>query len=126
MKAKYTQAFKQQAVQKALNRADGVSLRSITDQLGVGYSTIEKWIRLSRAQKLEISDLHTDEWGTPMSTERKPQEWNLEQRMEMIFILQSCVSAPTKRKMSLLVFLVCNSPQSRSWTKLGTISSYLR
>ena len=89
MKAKYTLAFKQQAVQKALSRSDEVSLRSITDQLGVGYSTMEQWIRLSKAQKLESTTPYTDKMASRMTTERKPQDWSLEQRLEMIMACAS-------------------------------------
>ena len=40
MKAKYTQSFKIQAVEKALNRSEETGLSEIAENLGVGYSTL--------------------------------------------------------------------------------------
>jgi len=84
MKPKYTLAFKQQAVKKALSRSEGVTLRAIAEQLGVGYSTLEQWIRLSHAQQLDLSIDSTEEESSPMTPERKPQQWSLQERLEMV------------------------------------------
>ena len=40
MKARYTQSFRMQAVEKALSRSTGIGLREISNELGVGYSTL--------------------------------------------------------------------------------------
>ena len=42
MKARITQSFKQQAVEKGLNRTEGTSLLEIAETLGEGYSTLGK------------------------------------------------------------------------------------
>ncbi|HIG64928.1 MAG TPA: IS3 family transposase, partial [Methyloprofundus sp.] len=43
MRARFTQSFKIQAVEKALERACDVSLKEIADDLGIGQSTLGKW-----------------------------------------------------------------------------------
>ena len=48
MRAKFTQSFKIQAVEKALNRSSITSLREVADCLGVGLSTLDKWVVKSR------------------------------------------------------------------------------
>ena len=53
MNQKFTQAFKIQAVEKALSRAEGISLIEIAESLGVGYSTLQKWIVKSKNHQLE-------------------------------------------------------------------------
>jgi len=50
MRARFTQSFRLQAVEKALNRANDVNLSDIANVLGVGYSTLTKWITQSRNQ----------------------------------------------------------------------------
>ena len=52
MRARYNQSFKQQAVEKALSRSDGTILAEISDSLGIGHSTLHKWIVKSRNQQL--------------------------------------------------------------------------
>jgi len=42
MRAKFTQSFKIQAVEKALSRSDDTSLGEIAAGLGVGYSTLQR------------------------------------------------------------------------------------
>ena len=42
MKARFTQSFKIQAVEKALERANDVSLKDIADDLRIGQSTLGK------------------------------------------------------------------------------------
>jgi len=44
MSQKFTQAFKIQAVEKALIRTEGVSVSEIAESLGVGYSTLPPYV----------------------------------------------------------------------------------
>lgn len=44
MRSTYTDGFKEQAIQKALQRAPRRSLRSVAEELGCGYSTLHRWI----------------------------------------------------------------------------------
>lgn len=79
MRAKFTQSFKIQAVEKALNRANDVNLSDIADVLGVGYSTLNKWITQSKNQEFEhVSDSRT------MATEKRPQDWSSEDKLNLI------------------------------------------
>jgi len=84
MTAKFTQSFKLQAVEKALNRSDGTSLETVAASLGVGYSTLQKWMAKSRNHELE-SDMNTELLSAPYLTkEKRPQDWSLEERLEMV------------------------------------------
>ena len=56
MGIRHTQSFKIQAVEKALSRSPQTSLQEIADSLGVGYSTLGKWISKSRKHELEYVD----------------------------------------------------------------------
>ena len=56
MSQKFTQAFKIQAVEKALSRAERISVLEIAESLGVGYSTLQKWIVKSKNHEFESSE----------------------------------------------------------------------
>ena len=48
MSPKFSQSFKKQAVEKALNRQDNTTLKEVADSLGVGLSSLTRWTRLIR------------------------------------------------------------------------------
>lgn len=75
--ARFTQQFKVQSVEKALSRRADQTLKNIADDLCVGQSTLQRWIRLAKDNKLEKSE-------SPMSKEKSPQDWNKAQRLEAI------------------------------------------
>ena len=75
--ARSTQEFKVQSVEKALSRRADQTLKNIADDLGVGQSTLQRWIRLAKDNKLEKPE-------SPMSKEKSPQDWNKAQRLEAI------------------------------------------
>lgn len=81
MSSKFTQSFKIQAVEKALTRDEGERLEDIAKALGVGFSTLQKWIRLSKDQHLEPS---FPEHLQVMTNEKRPQDWSLEERLSMV------------------------------------------
>ncbi len=83
MGIRHTQSYKIQAVEKALSRSSETSLQEIADSLGIGYSTLGKWISKSRKHELEQVD--------PMmkTKEKRPQDWCLEERLKMVI---SCAS----------------------------------
>ncbi len=81
MRARFTQAFKIQAVEKALERASDVSLKEMADNLGVGQSTLGKWIGLTQKQQLEPTQ-NTE--VTSMTKSKRPQDWNAEDRLNMV------------------------------------------
>ena len=84
MRARYTQSFKRQAVEKALSRADGTTLAEITDSLGIGQSTLNKWIVKSRNQQLGSSSEHDSASIGGVRKEKRPQDWNQEERLDML------------------------------------------
>ena len=73
----FTQAFKVQSVEKALSKRPEQTLKEIAAMLGVGYSTLQTWIRLAKDNKLEKPN-------TIMSKEKSPNDWTKEQRLEAI------------------------------------------
>ncbi len=84
MRARYTQSFKRQAVEKALSRTDGTTLAEITDSLGIGDSTLHKWIVKSRNQQSGSSSEHDDASTGGVRKEKRPQDWSQEERLEMV------------------------------------------
>ena len=50
--AKFNQAFKVQCVKKVLSKRSDQTVKDIADQLGVGYSTLQKWIRFKKGTDL--------------------------------------------------------------------------
>ena len=83
MSLKFTQSFKVQAVKKALNRGEEESIEAIAEALGIGFSTLQKWIRLSKNQHLEHP---LPEQLQTMTKEKRPQDWSLEERLSMVVI----------------------------------------
>nr|WP_193051462.1 transposase [Pseudoalteromonas undina] len=79
MRRRFTQEFKVQAVEKALSQCDDVRLEDIADDLGVGYSTLQRWIALAKKHQLE-----THQTGSQMTAEKRPQDWSLEERLNAI------------------------------------------
>ncbi|UVW34159.1 transposase [SAR92 clade bacterium H455] len=56
MGTKFTQSFKMQAVaKKVLRRKQGVNIEEVAINMGVGYSILQKWIRISKSQEFETS-----------------------------------------------------------------------
>jgi transposase-like protein len=86
MSLKFNQSFKVQAVEKALNRGEGVGIENIAKELGVGFSTLQKWIRLSKDQNLEHP---LPEQRQAMTIEKRPQDWNLADRLSMVICCDS-------------------------------------
>jgi len=90
MRARFTQSFKVQAVEKALSRSDNVSVQDIADSLGVGFSTLHSWIRRSRNHEFEIA---SEDEIRVMTKDKRPQDWSLEERLDMVI---SCASLNDK------------------------------
>lgn len=75
-----TTSFKQQAVEKALGRGPGVTLGELAEEWGVGRSTVQRWIRESRVR----TPIKTGPKIEKMKTEKRPQDWSLEERLKMV------------------------------------------
>jgi transposase-like protein len=54
MSQKFTEGFKIQAVEKALNRSPEITLVELAQTLGVSRSALQRWITQSRDHQLEL------------------------------------------------------------------------
>ena len=85
MKARFTQSFKIQAVEKVLERVSGATIKDMADNLGVGHSTLGKTIILAKKQKLEPLQNKAQR----MKKEKRPQEWSAEEKLNMVIACAS-------------------------------------
>jgi transposase-like protein len=85
MSQKFTQAFKIQAVEKALRRKEGTSILEIAETLGVGYSTLQKWIVKSKNNEFEPAE--------SLTKEKRPQDWSKEERLNIVIECGSLTEA---------------------------------
>ena len=74
MAKRFSAEFKKQAVEKALSRQKNVAICDVAKDLGVGYSTLTKWI--SKAE-LQVSSQEAQ-------SDERPSEWSAKQRLEAI------------------------------------------
>jgi transposase len=84
MKGRYTPSYRVHAVEKALNRSEDIPLKEIAHSLGVAYSTIKNWIYLARKQELEPLKNNEISNDNIMMKEKRAQNWNLEEKLNMI------------------------------------------
>ena len=84
MRAIFTPSFKVQAVEKALSRAAGTSFVEVAEGLGVGKSTLSRWIVKSRNHELNFVSVDGKLRSSEMLKEKRPQDWSLEERLEMV------------------------------------------
>jgi transposase len=84
MRTKFTQSFKVQAVEKALNRSDGTSLKEVAENLEVGHSTLHKWVVKARNQAFESISNEGTVSVTGMGKEKRPQDWNPKEKLAMV------------------------------------------
>ena len=84
MRARFNRSFKIQAVEKALNRSNVTTLKEVADSLGVGHSTLNRWMVQSRHQKFEpVTDTEISSLSL-MSKEKRPQDWTPEEKLNLI------------------------------------------
>ena len=74
---KYTQEFKVQCVEKSLSKKGKSSQKELATSLGIGLSTLNRWINLAKTNELEKS-------GNIMSIEKSPQDWSKSERLDVI------------------------------------------
>jgi transposase-like protein len=77
MAARFSETFKVNAVEKVLSRPKDKSIKDIADGLNIGFSTLQKWIRLARTNELESKE-------PTMSIEQRPDDWTKKQRFEAV------------------------------------------
>jgi len=74
---RFNQEFKVKSVEKALSKRPDQTIEDIAKNLGVGYSTLQKWIRLAK-------DIQLEKIEATMSKEKIPQDWNKTQPLDAI------------------------------------------
>jgi transposase-like protein len=84
MRKRFTPSFRIQAVEKVFNRSEGTTVKDVAKSLGVGHSTLDKWIIMARNNELEptLEDEITS--LNDMINEKRPQDWSLEEKLEMV------------------------------------------
>lgn len=73
MRKTYTEGFKQQAVEKVLNRTAGITIDQISEELGITGSVIYGWMR-------KYKRTASDNAAQPS----RPQDWPLETRLKAV------------------------------------------
>ena len=81
MSQKFTEGFKIQAVEKALNRSSEITLVEMAETLGVSRSALQRWITQSKNHELDRS---TFPMLTMTNKEKCPQDWSPEERLKII------------------------------------------
>jgi len=84
MQTRYTQSFKIQAVEKVLRRSENTGVAEIAESLGVGYSTLQKWVANSRHAEFESNGCDEELDSMGMKQEKRPQDWSLEEKLNMV------------------------------------------
>ena len=84
MRNNFNQSFKLQAVEKALNRAEGISLRAIARSLGIGNSTLSNWISKSKKQTLAGFSNQDILNVNGVASEKRPQDWSHEEKLNVV------------------------------------------
>lgn len=80
MRVQFSEEFKEQAVQKVLNRSDGVRIEEVATSLGVSMSTLSRWTTSFRrtTNGYMAADM------VKKNTEKRPEDWTREQRFNAI------------------------------------------
>ena len=86
MQAKFSRAFKLQAVEKVLSRNDDVRFSDVALSLGVGCSTLYAWVDKSRNYQFESISMAEK---IAMTRDKRPQDWSLEEKLNMIIACAS-------------------------------------
>lgn len=84
MKQNFTETFKIQAVKKALMRPPEVTLKAVAASLGIGRSTLDRWIAQAKQQRFETLSMDDIKTMTKTTKEKRPQDWTAEQRLQII------------------------------------------
>ena len=72
MKSSYTEAFKEQAVEKVLQR-EHKTIQTIADELNVNHFTLKNWLKTYKRGSMSKE---------PAS--KRPEDWNTEQRFQLL------------------------------------------
>ena len=69
-------------VEKALSRSNQTSLLEVANLLGIGHSTLNRWIVQSRNN--EFNEIGNQLKQSDMEKDKRPQDWSLEDRFNMV------------------------------------------
>jgi len=83
MTTKFTTEFRQHAVKQALMRSPDIKLKSMAEDLNIGYSTLQKWIRLSKLNQLNHLN-SSSAIAIPMTKEQRPSDWSNQDKLELL------------------------------------------
>ena len=72
MKSSYTQAFREQAVEKVLQRGHK-TIQTLADELNVNHFTLKNWLKTTRRESMS---------KTPVS--KRPNDWSTEERFQLL------------------------------------------
>jgi transposase-like protein len=72
MKSKYSQAFREQAIQKLLQRGDK-TIQCIAEELNINIFTLKHWLRQYRPQTMSEN-----------KTTKRPVDWTPEERLQAL------------------------------------------
>lgn len=78
MREKKSLSFKQAVVKAALNRSKDTNLEQFAQEQGVGYSTLQAWMKRARDGQLG----HVP--STPTGREKRPVEWTTPERWQAV------------------------------------------
>ena len=84
MSTRYSQSFKIQAVQKALNRTSNTGIMELAESLGVHYSTLRKWKIKFKNQEFDFPSNDNRTSLGIMKNEKRPQDWSPQEKMNMV------------------------------------------
>lgn len=77
MVTKFSQSFKNNVVEKTLNREPEVTIEDIANHYGIAHSTVGRWVRESRQMTLGNN-------STMTTKEKRPQDWNATEKLQVI------------------------------------------
>ncbi len=72
MKLNYTEAFKEQAVEKVLQRGPK-TIQTMADELNVNHFTLKNWLKIYQRGSMS---------NEPAS--KRPKDWSTEQRFQLL------------------------------------------
>jgi transposase-like protein len=72
IKSSYTEAFKQQAVKKVLQRG-GKTIQTIADESNVNYHTLKNWLKTYSPMAM-----------THEPASKRPEDWSTEERFQLL------------------------------------------
>ena len=65
----------------SFSRGENITLVEMAESLGVGYSTLNRWIIKARNQEFDsVSSVEINN----MSKDKRPSDWTLEERLKLI------------------------------------------